>query len=339
LISLHRLIDILQLICSADGVNPESFEEARQLLLQSLDGFKIEGVANNIDAIERIVTHPDFVANRVNTSFLADNPELLHPRTKSQRRKGHVAAKKMYSDEKTTFKLTPPMSGNILAVKKQAGDKVEVGEAIVVLSAMKIETEMVSPLKGIVTEINCKAGEQVSGDTVVAVLEGHEEIHVDATATTGPSSSRSNAGERAAGSGRLQSDPSMDVWRSSDDFSPQHNINDGGMTLPIIHSLPESQLNDGKAKERRKRNEALKRELLSKLEAVKLGGGESALALHKKRGKMLPRDRISAIIDQGSAFLEIGALAVGTASMHQKASTIFLLEGLLPALELCMDER
>lgn len=311
MISLHRLIDILQLICSADGVNPESFEEARQLLLQSLDGFKIEGVANNIDAIERIVTHPDFVANRVNTSFLADNPELLHPRTKSQRRKGHVAAKKMYSDEKTTFKLTPLMTGTILAVKKQAGDKVEVGEVIVVLSAMKIETEMVSPLKGIVTEINCKAGEQVSGDTVVAVLEGHEEVHVDATATTGPSSSRSNAGERAAGSGRLQSDPSMDVWRSSDDFSPQHNINDGGMTLPIIHSLPESQLNDGKAKERRKRNEALKRELLSKLEAVKLGGGESALALHKKRGKMLPRDRISAIIDQGSAFLEIGALAGG----------------------------
>ena len=297
----------LQLICSAHGVTNDSFEEARELLLHSLEGFKIEGVANNIDAIERIVTHPDFVANRVNTSFLADNPELLHPQAKSQRSKEQVAVKKIYSDEKTTFKLMPPMTGNILAVKKHVGDEVEVGDVIVVLSAMKIESELVSPLKGIVTEVNCQAGEQVSGDTVVAVLEGHEEIHVDTTS----SSRRHDFGVPASERGRVMSDPSLDVWRCSDDFIPHHNINDGGMSQPIIHSLPESQLNDSRAQERRKRNEALKQELQSKLEAVKLGGGESALALHKKRGKMLPRDRISAIIDRGSAFLEIGALAGG----------------------------
>ena len=295
------------MICSAHGVSNDSFEEARELLLHSLEGFKIEGVANNIDAIERIVTHPDFVANRVNTSFLADNPELLHPQAKSQRSKEQVAVKKIYSDEKTTFKLMPPMTGNILAVKKHVGDEVEVGDVIVVLSAMKIESELVSPLKGIVTEVNCQAGEQVSGDTVVAVLEGHEEIHVDTTS----SSRRHDFGVPASERGRVMSDPSLDVWRCSDDFIPQHNINDGGMSQPIIHSLPESQLNDSRAQERRKRNEALKQELQSKLEAVKLGGGESALALHKKRGKMLPRDRISAIIDRGSAFLEIGALAGG----------------------------
>ena len=55
----------------------------------------------------------------------------------------------------------------------------------------------------------------------------------------------------------------------------------------------------------------MKHELSSKLEAVKLGGGERARALHKERGKMLPRNRIAAIIDPGSAFLEIGALAGG----------------------------
>ena len=51
--------------------------------------------------------------------------------------------------------------------------------------------------------------------------------------------------------------------------------------------------------------------LCSKLQAVKLGGGERALSLHKSRGKMLPRERIAAIIDKGSAFLEVGALAGG----------------------------
>mmetsp|Transcript_6012 Transcript_6012/g.10728 ORF Transcript_6012/g.10728 Transcript_6012/m.10728 type:complete len:1005 (+) Transcript_6012:147-3161(+) len=300
-----------KLICSADG---ESFEKARQLMLQSLGDFHIQGVANNIDAVERIVTHPEFIANRVNTSFLTENPELLDPSKgkSSQTTAEHGTATRLYSEEKITFELTPPMTGNILEVKKQAGDEVDVGEVVVVLSAMKIETEMVSPVKGVVTEMNCKAGEQVSGDTIVAVLEGYEEIQIDIAPTAaGPSHGIVMNGGSGGGGGVQFSDPSMDVWRGSDDFVPQYNVNDGGMTLPIIRSLPESQLNDIKAHERRKRNESLKKELSLKLEAVKLGGGERALALHTKRGKMLPRNRIAAIIDPGSAFLEIGALAGG----------------------------
>lgn len=295
-----------KLICSAEGVTPRSFEDARQLMLKSLKGFNIRGVANNLDAVERILTHPEFVANDVNTSFLADNPELLDPsKAKTPKAVEHGSAKRLYSEEKITFELTPPMTGNILEVKKRAGDEVDVGEVVVVLSAMKIETEMVSPVKGVVKEINCKAGEQVSGDAVVAVLEGYEEIQVDTTA-----SSVGGSGSSVA-SGVHFSDPSMGVWRGSDDFVPQYNVNDGGAALPIIRSLPESQLNDAKARERRRRNEELKRELGAKLDAVKLGGGERALALHEERGKMLPRKRIAAIVDPGSAFLEIGALAGG----------------------------
>jgi biotin carboxyl carrier protein/acetyl-CoA carboxylase beta subunit len=300
------------LICFADGVTPESFENARQLLLRSLKDFDIRGVANNIDAIERIITHPDFVANRVNTSFLSDNPELLNPSKTSkknhQRVKTSSAAvpKSMYSEEKIRFELKPPMTGNILDVKKKPGDEIDVGDVVVVLSAMKIETEMVSPVKGIVVEIRCRAGEQVSGETVVAVLEGHEEIIDDSTSTA-------SASERGVGEGRgiQYSDPSMDVWRSSDEFVPLYNVNDGDLSLPIIRSVPDSQLNDEKAQERRRRNLALKEELSAKLTAVKSGGDERAVALHTERGKMLPRKRIKLIIDPGSAFMEICALAGG----------------------------
>lgn len=298
-----------KLICSAGGVAPESFETARQLMLKSLDRFNIQGVANNIDAVERILSHSEFIANCVNTSFLADNPELLDPsKAKSQSKTEHGAATKLYSEEKITFELTPPMTGNILEVKKEAGDSVDVGEVVVVLSAMKIETEMVSPVKGVVREINCKAGEQVSGDTIVAVLEGYEEIEIDSASSS--TRSRGHVSTDSAIGGKL-SDPSMDVWRGSEDFEPQYNVNDGGLSLPVIRSVPESQLTDNKAQERKKRNEALKQELALKIAAVKLGGGERALSLHKSRGKMLPRERIAAIIDKGSAFLEVGALAGG----------------------------
>ncbi len=42
---------------------------------------------------------------------------------------------------------------------------------------------------------------------------------------------------------------------------------------------------------------------------AKLGGGEEALAKHKKRGKMLARERIDALLDDGAPFLEFSTLA------------------------------
>jgi len=304
-----------KLICSSPGLTFADFEKARKLMLRSLKGFKINGIANNIDAVERILTHQEFIDNKVNTSFLADNPELLNPSKarKPSNQIDHGSAKRKYSEEKITFELTPPMTGNVLEVKRKVGDEVDVGDVVVVLSAMKIETEMVSPVKGIVKEIKCTEGEQVPGDKVVAVLEGYEEILIDIP-------NRKDRGKDAAVSverdgnrydGVGISDPTLDVWKASDDFEPLYNINDGSMTLPIMRSLSSSQMSDSKSSERRKRNEMLKNELSERLKKVCLGGGDRALTLHKNRGKMLPRERIAMITDPGSAFLEIGALAGG----------------------------
>ncbi len=45
------------------------------------------------------------------------------------------------------------------------------------------------------------------------------------------------------------------------------------------------------------------------LAQAKLGGGEEAVAKHKKRGKMLARERVDALVDDGSPFLEFSSLA------------------------------
>ena len=50
-------------------------------------------------------------------------------------------------------------------------------------------------------------------------------------------------------------------------------------------------------------------DLTEKLEAIKLGGGEKYQARHKSRGKLLARERINALIDKGSPFLELSQLA------------------------------
>ena len=57
--------------------------------------------------------------------------------------------------------------------------------------------------------------------------------------------------------------------------------------------------------------EALVVELRRRHEQAAGGGGEDARARHLARGKLLPRDRIEALLDPGSPFLEIAPLAAG----------------------------
>ncbi len=54
---------------------------------------------------------------------------------------------------------------------------------------------------------------------------------------------------------------------------------------------------------------ALVEELRAKTSVVEQGGGASARKRHLDRGKLLPRDRIRTLLDPGSPFLEVGALA------------------------------
>ena len=50
-------------------------------------------------------------------------------------------------------------------------------------------------------------------------------------------------------------------------------------------------------------------ELQRRTAAVMQGGGAKSVTLHRSRGKMLPRERIAALLDPGSPFLECSALA------------------------------
>lgn len=61
--------------------------------------------------------------------------------------------------------------------------------------------------------------------------------------------------------------------------------------------------------ENRQTMSALVKELQDTLVKIHQGGGEAARKRHTDRGKLLARDRIDLLIDEGSPFLEFGALA------------------------------
>ena len=55
--------------------------------------------------------------------------------------------------------------------------------------------------------------------------------------------------------------------------------------------------------------EALVSDLREKLENIARGGGDKAQQKHLDRGKLLPRERVRQLLDEGSPFLELSALA------------------------------
>ncbi len=70
-----------------------------------------------------------------------------------------------------TGEVTVPMQGTIVKVMVAEGDKVEAGDPIVVLEAMKMENNVCAEKSGTVAEIRVAEGDSVGGGDVVAVIE------------------------------------------------------------------------------------------------------------------------------------------------------------------------
>ena len=68
-------------------------------------------------------------------------------------------------------------------------------------------------------------------------------------------------------------------------------------------------LTDAEHRANREAMDAVMGDFRGRMACAKRGGGDEAVAKHKKRGKMLARERIDALLDDGSPFLEFSALA------------------------------
>ena len=68
-------------------------------------------------------------------------------------------------------------------------------------------------------------------------------------------------------------------------------------------------LSDGEHKANREAMNAVMVDFRARMAQALLGGGEEVVAKHKKRGKMLARERVDGLIDDGAPFLEFSTLA------------------------------
>lgn len=165
-----RVLDGAQPIsCRPADLLEDEFELQRAELLRisSEEGFSL---ANEVDDTLTYALFPQvglkFLKNRNNPSAFEPLPEQEVAGRVSAAAAAPAAAK----SPAAMLALSAPLSGRVIRVDVSIGDRVVEGDVIVILEAMKMETEIRATTAGRVTEVAVKAGGGVQvGDRLVTI--------------------------------------------------------------------------------------------------------------------------------------------------------------------------
>lgn len=83
-----------------------------------------------------------------------------------------VSQARQKADPRISGQIGAPMPGMVVKVNIKPGDSVTVGEPLVVLSAMKMETAVTAPVSGVVKDLLVNNGDSVQAGDLVVLIEG-----------------------------------------------------------------------------------------------------------------------------------------------------------------------
>lgn len=119
----------------------------------------VNGTSYDVTVEEQDETRNDNLAPRVE-SVAASQPEIS-----AQSHNKSEPAKVSSSDA-----VTAPMPGKVIKLNVTEGQKVEKGQLLLTLEAMKMENEIFAPKSGTVQIISAKQGANVSSGDVLLVI-------------------------------------------------------------------------------------------------------------------------------------------------------------------------
>lgn len=104
----------------------------------------------------------------VNTFYFSSEIEVVDAETRYMRSRDSAAGGHISNI------IRSPMPGKIVKILVAQGDIVETGQTVIIVSAMKMESEFKAAKAGLVTEIQVAEGDTVDGNQVLVVIEDIE---------------------------------------------------------------------------------------------------------------------------------------------------------------------
>ena len=166
-------------------------EEARRRMLRALDELVVEGVRTTASAHKLLISDDTFVSGE-HTTTTVETTDVLAPLTVVEQAGDEEANVLMIEGRGVRLwnpamsasasaathgaasaggEIVAPMQGTVVKVLVEVGADVDVGEPLVVLEAMKMETSIAAPRAGTVTAVSVTPGDTAAAGQVVATIE------------------------------------------------------------------------------------------------------------------------------------------------------------------------
>ncbi|WP_293679238.1 carboxyl transferase domain-containing protein [uncultured Phenylobacterium sp.] len=165
----------------------------------ALGEFHIAGLPTNLGQLRAILAQPAVAAGDARTTLLAERPELASPTGgQSGKPQGALALLEQAGGAGPGRRgpapppppslpvgdgeegVEAPMGGTLLEVSVAVGATVKAGDALMVISAMKMETAVTAPCAGVITAMVAEVGATVAPSQVIAVIAPSEDAQTRA---------------------------------------------------------------------------------------------------------------------------------------------------------------
>jgi biotin carboxyl carrier protein len=150
-IDLERLGDQWHIVLDGEPVNTDVVEIAPNTL-----SILIRGESHEI----RVARSSDGLL-KVQTGLREFSAEVTDQRSWRGRRLGHV-------EVEGRQQITAPMAGKVVRLLVKSGEKVEVGQGLLVVEAMKMQNEIRSTKSGTVERLLAQEGQPVNAGEILA---------------------------------------------------------------------------------------------------------------------------------------------------------------------------
>lgn len=148
-----------------DAFNIELSDPSSAAEVEAVYSFQIESISTN-NFPEQLVAH-------IQTSI----PSVKNPLAISVTRKSAVGSSSTLRrkvNPRTPSEIGSPVTGMVVEINVKEGDRVEAGQAVFVMSAMKMETVVQAPLTGIVKTVYANANDLIEGGDIVVELSSND---------------------------------------------------------------------------------------------------------------------------------------------------------------------
>ena len=167
------------------------FADTATRAYRALAEFRVEGVCTNIAFLQNLLRHPDFVADRLSTTFVEEHIAELAPAAS-----GKGQHKRLFFEAEVQSSQPPPAPSGLAGAKIDASDPLAVlhhGKSEPAGSpAAAVETDLPggtsairAPLQGTIVDIGVRSGDLVRAGQQLMVMEAMKMEHVIMAETSG----------------------------------------------------------------------------------------------------------------------------------------------------------